>query len=176
MKVAPLVAAAVWICFANALADPPQPQGAPAADQAPAATPAPKPAAPTQEELEQRFVEQLSGATLAGHYTVVGQEDAPLPKEEKYTLVKVSKLKDDLWLFQARIQYGDHDLTLPLPLLVKWAGSTPVITVDDVPVPGMGVFSARVVIHDGKYAGTWGAKDHGGHLFGKIVPPEEKPR
>lgn len=141
------------------------------------APPADQPAeASNQEELEKQFAARMSGAMLVGHYTV-GDEGEVSPKEEKYTLVKVSKLKDDLWLFQARIQYGKNDVTLPLPLRVKWAGDTPVITLDDVPVPGFGTFSARVVIHRNQYAGTWGDKNHGGQLFGKVVPPEagEKP-
>ena len=133
------------------------------------------PTIPKQEELEQRFQEALSGATLAGHYTVSGAKNGALPKEEKYTIAKVSKLKDDLWIFQVRIQYGDHDVQLPLPLRVKWAGDTPVITLDKTPVPGLGTFSARVLIYDDKYAGTWGAADHGGLIFGRVIAPEKKP-
>ena len=145
---------------------------------APESTPA---APPTQEELEQRFREHLSGATLAGHYTVSeankgsDAKNGALPKEEKYTIAKVSKLKDDLWIFQVRIQYGDHDVALPLPIRVKWAGDTPVITLDKTPVPGLGTFSARVLIYDDKYAGTWGAADHGGLIFGRVIAPEKKP-
>jgi hypothetical protein len=129
---------------------------------------APQP--PTQAQLEEQFGKLMSGATMTGHYTVAGQAADALPKEEKYTLGKVAKVKDDLWLFQVRIQYGDHDVQVPLPIRVKWAGDTPVITLDKVPVPGLGTFSARVVIHDGKYAGTWGGGDHGGLLFGRITP------
>ena len=31
---------------------------------------------------------------------------------------------------------------------------------------------ARILIHQGRYAGTWGAPDHGGLMFGKIVKNE----
>lgn len=138
------------------------------ASQATAQTPA---AEDRQTELEEKFAKQLSGAVLAGNYTVTGEKNAGA-KEEKYTLTKVSKLNGDLWLFQTRIQYGSHDVTVPLPLRVKWAGDTPVITVDRVNVPGLGVFNSRVLIFDGHYAGTWAGQDHGGHLFGRILPPE----
>ena len=75
--------------------------------------------------------------------------------EERYVLGNVRKLKSGQWLFQARIQYGEHDLTLPLTLPIVWAGDTPVIQVDSLPIPGLGTFTARVMIHQGCYAGYW---------------------
>ena len=125
-----------------------------------------------QATRETKFQQELSGAVLSGHFTETDQSNQQLQeglKEEKYTISSVKKLSEDLWLFQTRIQYGDHDLTLPLPLRVRWAGDTPVITVDRVPVPGLGTFTARVMIYDSLYAGTWSGGDHGGHLFGRIV-------
>lgn len=126
-------------------------------------------AAPSKAELEKKFQETLSGATLVGHFTEKGEAGGKLPKEEKYTIESVTKLQGDYWLFKSRIQYGDHDVTLPLPLRVLWAGDTPVITLDKVPVPGLGTFTARVMIYDGQYAGSWSGGDHGGLLFGKVV-------
>ncbi|MBI3838026.1 MAG: hypothetical protein HY288_08845 [Planctomycetia bacterium] len=137
--------------------------------QPPAVGKAAKPAA-SREELEKQFAETLSGATLVGHFTITGQNsDQPL-KEERYTLGKVSKLKNgDFWSFQARIQYGDHDVNVPLALEVKWSGDTPVITLTDVAIPGLGTYTARVLFYRDQYAGTWSGGGHGGHLFGKVV-------
>ena len=42
------------------------------------------------------------------------------------------------------------------------------ITLTDFTVPGLGTFSARVVIYRNKYAGTWSHGEVGGHLFGTI--------
>ena len=120
-----------------------------------------------QEALEKQFAELLTGSQLIGHYTLWGKEDAP--KRDTYTLEKVSKLKDDYWLFLVRIKYGKNDIKVPLTLRVKWAGDTPVITVDKVLVPGLGTFSARVVFQGNQYAATWDGGDHGGHMFGKVV-------
>lgn len=120
--------------------------------------------------LEKQFEESLNGVTLVGHFTM-GNDTAL--REEKYTIEKVSKLKDGLWLFNARIQYGKRDVTLPLPLPVKWAGDTPVITLTDLSIPGIGTYTARVMIYRGHYAGTWSGKNHGGHLFGRIVKKGE---
>ena len=57
-----------------------------------------------------------------------------------------------------------------MPLQVQWAGTTPVITLTNVLIPGLGTFSSRVVIYKNKYAGTWTHGDVGGHLFGTIGP------
>ncbi len=139
--------------------------------QPPQTEPAAPQAAPQLTEAEQQFERTLSGATLVGRFTE-GEGDAA--RSEKYTIHKVSKLAANLWLFQTRIEYGEHDLTLPLPLKVLWAGDTPVITVDQVPVPPLGTFSARVLIHEDKYSGTWSGGDHGGHLFGRIERADER--
>jgi hypothetical protein len=125
---------------------------------------------PTQEELDKQFAELMSGATLVGRFTLGEQQgDKPL-SEDRYTLGKVYKLKNGLWSFETRIQYGGKDVKVPLALEVKWAGSTPVITLDNVLVPGLGTFTSRVLIYGHEYAGTWSGGDHGGHMYGKIVP------
>jgi hypothetical protein len=136
--------------------------GQPAPDKAP-------PSVPSQEMLEKQFAETMSGATLVGQFTLVGPKGEQPLKEDRYTLGKVSKLKNDFWSFETRIQYGDHDVKLPLALQVKWAGDTPMITLTDVTIPGLGTFTSRVLVYRGHYAGTWSGGDHGGHLFGKIV-------
>jgi hypothetical protein len=121
------------------------------------------------------FEQTLSGSVLSGQFTILGKERERLPREE-YTITSVRKLPDgDYWLFQTRIKYGDKDLTVPLPLQVLWAGDTPVITLTDLTIPGLGTFSSRVVIYNNKYAGTWTHGEVGGHLFGVIRKIEEAP-
>jgi hypothetical protein len=127
---------------------------------------------PEQEKLDKALEQSLSGATLVGHFTVSGTEASDL-KPERYELASVKHVGDDNWMFVARIKYGDHDLTLPITLPIRWAGDTPVITVDKISFPGLGTYTARVMIYDDHYAGFWSGaagKDqrHGGHLFGVI--------
>ena len=116
--------------------------------------------------LEENFQQSLSGATLVGHFTVGNQEEL---REEKYTITNVSKIPGGLWLFQVRIQYGARDVTLPIPLNVQWAGDTPVITLTDLSIPGLGTYTARVLIYRDQYAGTWSGVDVGGQMFGRVV-------
>ncbi|MBP90712.1 MAG: hypothetical protein CMJ64_29040 [Planctomycetaceae bacterium] len=121
-----------------------------------------------REELFKLFEKKLSGVKLVGRFTILGRDDGALPKEA-YTITSVKKMPEgDYWLFNSRIQYGDKDVTLPLPLEVKWAGATPVITLTDFTIPGMGTYSSRVVIYKNKYSGTWTHGKVGGHLFGVI--------
>lgn len=131
--------------------------------------------------LYKQFEETLTGAKLRGHFTVIGKEDKT-PREESYTISSVTKLDaGDYWLFKARIKYGGKDVTVPVPIEVKWAGDTPLITLTDLTIPGLGTFSSRVVIYKGRYAGTWTHGEVGGHLYGVIEKaqadelPEEKP-
>lgn len=131
----------------------------------------------TSAELEKRyeqFEQRMSGAVLEGRFTIVGKPDEK-PAPEQYTIKSVKKLPTgDYWLFQANIKYGDQDLTIPIPIEVKWAGNTPVITLSDTTIPGLGTFGAHVVIDRDKYAGTWSHDDAGGHMFGIIKrPPQE---
>ena len=116
---------------------------------------------------------QLSGTKFTGSFTIDGREGAPA--KEEYTILNVKKIgKGDLFLFRARVKYGKTDITLPMPLPIKWAGDTPVISMDNLSIPGLGTFSAHVVIDGDKYAGTWKHGKVGGHLFGKITRIQQK--
>jgi len=140
-----------------------------------AASETPKPKA-DQEQLEATFKATLTKATLSGRWCAVlpdgkkseGRLKLSPEKEDKYTIVGVSKLKGDSWLIRARIQYGKVDVVAPIPIQVKWAGDTPVIVVDKMSMPGGGTYSARVVVYENTYAGTWSGGDHGGLLNGVI--------
>lgn len=131
---------------------------------------------PELQKKYDSFEKMVSGTKLVGSFTIAGRDSGKLQKEE-YFIKSVRKLPEgDLWMFRARVKYGDNDYTVPLPLEVKWAGDTPMITLTDFKILGQGPFSARVVFHQGKYAGTWSHGEVGGHLFGVVEPlsPEEK--
>jgi hypothetical protein len=128
-----------------------------------------KPPAAALNDLERKFQETLSNATLAGKWRLVADGKLGEEREETYTLGAVRKLSGDLWVIQARIQYADKDVTLPVPVRVVWAGDTPVISITDAGLPGLGKYTARVMVYNGLYTGTWFAPDHGGFLTGRVV-------
>lgn len=122
----------------------------------------------TQTKRFAAFTEQLTNATLVGKFTVRGRGDGD-GRAEEYAIESVTKMPNgDFWLFKARMKYGNRDVTLPMPLEVKWAGDTPVITLTETTIPGLGTFSARVVIHGEQYAGIWKHGEFGGQMFGEI--------
>ncbi len=146
--------------------------------QAQPASSSPKTEEATAERFE-AFAQSLQGVRLRGHFTVVDQGKITSQQEEQYEIREIQKLpQGDRWRFLARIRYGRIDVTLPLILQVKWADATPVITLDSVRIPGLGTFSARVLFHGQRYAGTWQHGDKGGHLYGvieKLEKTDKKP-
>jgi len=129
---------------------------------------------PSREELIKKLEEDLTNVKLTGRFTVTGREDREA-KPEEYTISSAIKLPEgDMWLIKARIKYGDKDTTVPMPLEIKWAGDTPIITLTNLAIPGLGTFTSRVVLYENRYAGTWQHGKVGGHLFGKFEKVTEE--
>lgn len=134
--------------------------------------------AEARREHERQFKEMLENNVLKGSWQMTGEAGlagkAPLSegKPETYTLGKVSKASDDYWIINARVQYAEKDVSIPVTVRVTWAEDTPIITLDKMALPGLGTYSARVMIYRGFYAGTWFGTNYGGVLSGQIVKPE----
>ncbi len=126
------------------------------------------PAPPELTDAEKQFQEAMNNVTMIGYFTMGDSKDL---HEDRYVIERVTKVKEDSWKFEARIQYNKKDVKVAMALPVKFAGDTPVISLTNFGVPGFGSFTARVVIYNGTYAGTWGGTGpgHGGLMFGKIV-------
>ena len=123
-------------------------------------------ARPNREELRQAFSEALTGATLVGYFTVDGDPAEKPPKPDRYTLTSVTPGKGDYFTFV----YVHQGIPIPLSLKVLWAGDTPVLTLEEFTIAGMGTFSTRLMFrlkHD-RYAGTWQHGKAGGLMFGRI--------
>jgi len=118
-----------------------------------------------QEAREEAFAELLTGATLTGWFTDSNHPDVA-PVHDSYTISKAAKADDEKWLIQARI--GETGLEVPLYIDVKWAGDTPVMTLDQLQVPQMGAFDARVLFYGKSYAGVWRGAKHGGEMGGRV--------
>lgn len=126
-------------------------------------------AAANQAELEKKFEETMTGAVLVGRFSSKGRQGDP--REERYTIVSAKKFLGERWVITAKIQYGGKGETAAIPIVVpvKWAGDTPVISLTDFSIPGMGTYTARVMIFQDQYAGMWAAgTEHGGLMWGRI--------
>ena len=141
----------------------------------PASTNEPSKGKPTRAELERKLAETLTNAVLEGTWQLIEGDKLGEARADKYTIIKAQKLGGDFWVITARIEYADKDVTVPLPLRIVWSGDTPVITVSDFPIPGIGTYSARVMIHRNLYAGTWFGVGYGGVMSGMIsrIEPEK---
>lgn len=125
--------------------------------------------------LEKAFQDSLTKVTLEGQSTRDGKDGV---SPDRYDIEKVVKTGEDTWTFHVHASFHGNEMTVPLPVEVKWAGDTPVITLTDKSMAGMGTYTARVVVYRNQYAGTWSGKNGGGKVFGKVIkqsPDAAKP-
>ena len=122
----------------------------------------------TLSAREHAFTERMKNVVLVGHFTLEGRERRDgLP--DRYEISSVQKIKGGRWRFNARVQYANVDVTVPVVVPLEWAGDTPMVTLTDLSLPGLGEgFSARVLFYDKRYAGTWDHGDYGGLMYGTI--------
>ncbi len=136
---------------------------------------------PTAAEIaarEEAFSKSMSHCVLVGSFTIDGQEKDGVPKAERYEIESVTKASESLWIFMTRVKYGKLDTKLPVTVPVEWAGDTPMVTLTNANLPGLGEgFSARVLFYENRYAGTWQHGPIGGHMFGTIerTPADQSP-
>ncbi len=136
---------------------------------APPREPAKPVAEKSLEDLEAGFVKTMANVLFEGQWCLIKDGKLGEAKPEQYEIVGVMKTGGDRWVVNARIQYGKINMVAPVPIQIKWAGDTPVMIVDKFTMPGAGTYSARVMIFENTYSGTWTAGDHGGLLHGLIV-------
>jgi hypothetical protein len=118
-------------------------------------------------DRDRAFEAMMANATLVGQSTSFGREG--ISGKEEYVIEKVSKVSGDRWLFHTTMKLASRELTVPIPITILWAGDTPVITLTDLAIPGVGSYSARVLLFRDHYAGSWIGDEGGGHVFGDIV-------
>ncbi len=119
-------------------------------------------------EREREFTERMQNVTLEGHFTLEGQERRD-GNPELYEISKVTKLEGDRWRFDVHLTYATVDATLPVVVPIVWAGDTPMVSITDFEIPGLGdEFGARVIFYDDRYAGTWDHGAYGGMMYGTI--------
>lgn len=119
---------------------------------------------------ERAFAERMRNVVLTGHFTIEGRERRDgLP--ERYAITSATKLDGDRWRFDVHMTYGSVDVTMPVVVPIVWAGDTPMVSITDFEIPGLGdQFGARVVFYDERYAGTWDHGEYGGMMYGTISP------
>src|SRR5689334_5520696 len=64
------------------------------------------PPAVEMNAAEKQFQEQMSNVTMTGFFTV---GDSKETHEDRYTIDRVTKIKEDVWNFEARIEYNKKE-------------------------------------------------------------------
>jgi hypothetical protein len=123
------------------------------------------PATPDKATLEKAFTDLLTNTTMVGTFSIAGREGN---KAERYDITKAEKIEGDNWIITARFKYGDKDVLFPVPVKVYWADDTPMISLTNMTIPGLGTFTSRVMFYGDRYAGTWQHDKVGGHMWGTL--------
>ena len=122
--------------------------------------------------LEKEFQAAMTGVVMEGQSTRDGRDGV---QADRYNIEKIEKTGEETWTFFVKVNMQGKEFTLPLPIDIKWAGDTPVVSITDKGLPGMGTYTARVVIYRGHYAGTWSGKNGGGKVFGQLTKSQAAP-
>ena len=129
---------------------------------------------PLPAEPEERFKFLFTKSYLSGRWAPL--KDGALGDErmgDKYQIVSVAKGKDDNWVVNAKLKYREQEFVLPFPVRMKFDGDTAILIVDDLTIPGGGTYSARLMIYERTYSGTWKGQRGGGMLYGTITSESE---
>ena len=120
-------------------------------------------------ELESGFAAMLKNANLKGSWVPVNQGATGKGQGDSYQVVRATKIKGDRWHIVSRAKHKGQAIEFPIPVIIKWAGDTAVMILDEIPTAGGKKYSARVMFHNDRYAGSWWGKNQpGGLLSGAI--------
>lgn len=142
------------------------------AEDAPKTTPAPQKPLPT--DPEERFKVLFTKASLSGRWAPL--RDGALGEErggDKYNIVSAVKGEGDNWIISAKMKYRDQEFVIPVPVKMKFAGDTAILTVDNLTIPNGGTYTARLLFYERTYSGTWKGQRGGGMLYGTITNETE---
>ena len=121
------------------------------------------------ESIHKKFSAMLTNATFKGTWAPIRDGELGEEKNDGYKIVSVSKKDGYMWEFITRMTIKGTEINFPMLFEVRFAGDTAVLVLDDVPVGEGKTYSARVMIHNDVYAGSWWGKGgKGGTISGTI--------
>ncbi len=123
---------------------------------------------------EERFRVLFTKAFLSGRWAplkdgVLGDEKSG----DKYNIVSVTKGEGENWTVNAKLDYQGREFVMPIPVRMKFTGDTAILVVDNLMIPNGGTYSARLMIYERTYSGTWKSARGGGMLYGTISTAAE---
>ena len=124
--------------------------------------------------VEAKFVAMVKNATLNGTWAPVQQNQLGSQRsDDHYRIARAEKKPDGTWVLVSLVNFQGREIEYPFPAVVKFAGDTAVLILDDVRAgQGTANWSARVMFHENVYAGRWwetANREHGGTITGTIT-------
>jgi hypothetical protein len=120
-------------------------------------------------EPEAAFQKAMEKVAFTGKWMPVDGNVVGEARDDSYAVQGVEKQSDGRWKIRAMMKYGGKEVEIPIPTRVEWAGDTAVLVVEKLAMPGSKEkYSARVLVHNGTYAGTWSSETQGGLLAGVL--------
>jgi len=129
---------------------------------------------PLPADPEERFKVLFTKSFLSGRWAPL--RDGALGEErggDKYNIVSAVKGDGDNWIISAKMKYGEREFVMPIPVKMKFVGDTAILTVDNLAIPNGGTYTARLLIYERTYSGTWKGQRGGGMLYGTITNETE---
>jgi hypothetical protein len=129
---------------------------------------------PLPADSEERFKFLFTKSYLSGRWAPL--KDGALGDErvgDKYQIASVAKGTGDNWVVNAKLKYREQEFVLPIPVRMKFDADTAILIVDELTIPGGGTYSARLMIYERTYSGTWKGQRGGGMLYGTITNEAE---
>jgi hypothetical protein len=129
---------------------------------------------PLPADPEERFKALFTKSFLSGRWAPL--KDGALGEEktgDKYYIVSVAKGSGDNWTVSARMKYRDQEIVMPIPVQMKFADDVAILEVNNFAIPGGGTYTARLLIYERTYSGTWKGQRGGGMLYGTITNEAE---
>lgn len=123
---------------------------------------------------EERFKFLFTKASLSGRWAAL--RDGQLGEErtgDKYNIMSVIKGTGSNWIVNAKMKYRDQEFVMPIPVQMKFTGDTAIMEVNELAIPGGGTYTARLMIYERTYSGTWKGQRGGGMLYGTITNESE---
>ena len=120
------------------------------------------------------FIAMLKNATLKGTWAPVAQNQLGSQRtDEGYRIARVEKKDADNWVVVSLVNFQGREIEYPFPAVVKFAGDTAVLILDNVRAgQGAANWSARVMFFENIYSGRWwetANREHGGTVAGTIT-------
>ena len=116
---------------------------------------------------ERQFIERMHDVTMVGSSTAAGKEGAA-PHASRYGISSVEKVGEGQWRFNVVMHCCGVDGAIPVVVPMQWNGDTPMVTLTDATLPGLGTFTVRVLFYGDRYAGIWQHGTAGGSMSGRI--------